>query len=95
MKVHVSLGDRSYDIKIESGIIDHLSAIPEFKQYKKIIALTDTNLYRLYKSQIEGGRFTKVIQLPPGEETKSFTHLQQIWDEMVTLKLDRSEEHTS
>jgi 3-dehydroquinate synthase len=89
MKVHVSLGDRSYDIKIESGIIDHLSAIPEFKQYKKIIALTDTNLYRLYKSQIEGGRFTKVIQLPPGEETKSFTHLQQIWDEMVTLKLDR------
>lgn len=89
MIVHVSLGERSYDIHIEPGVMDSLSTIPEFKKYKKIIALTDTNLYRLYKDQIESAKFQKVVILPPGEETKSFDFLQQIWDEMVGLRLDR------
>lgn len=89
MKVHVNLSDRSYDITVEAGLIDNLSAIPEFKKYKKIIALTDSNVHRIYQKQIDGAAFLKVITLPAGEETKSFSFLQQIWDQMVALKLDR------
>jgi 3-dehydroquinate synthase len=89
MKVHVGLGERSYEIKIEAGFIDKLSSIPEFNKYKKIIALTDSNVYRIYQKQIDAASFLKVIQLPPGEETKSFAFLQQVWDHMVELKLDR------
>lgn len=89
MKVHVNLADRSYDIQVEAGLMDRLLSIPEFKKYKKIIALTDSNVYKIYQKQIDSASFLKVIILPPGEETKSFSFLQQIWDQMVALKLDR------
>ena len=89
MKVHVSLGERSYDINIEAGLMEQLATMKEFKKYKKVIALTDSNIYRIYQKQIEAAPFLKVIQIPPGEETKSFAFLQQVWDHMVAIKLDR------
>lgn len=89
MKVRVDLGERAYEILIEGGLLHKLESLPVFKKYKKNLIVTDENVFSLYRKQIEQIPHIDVLVLPAGEESKSTSYLQKIWDACCKNRLDR------
>lgn len=85
-KIRVALDDRSYDIIIGKNSIDYLSEFLTQKSYSKIFVITDENIAKLHLS-----RFTEfeTIILPAGEQTKSFSSLEKISEEILAKGVDR------
>lgn len=96
--LHIDLGERSYDIRIESGCLsragEHLRAV--CPRAKKLFVVTDTNVDPLYSSPIldsleragfEGHRFV----IPAGEESKNAVLLSKLWEEMLEFGLTRTD----
>ncbi|PCJ59459.1 MAG: 3-dehydroquinate synthase [Planctomycetota bacterium] len=90
MSVRVDLDDRSYDIIIEEGIFESFHESSIFEKYSNIVVITDENVYGLYEKTINSGHYKKVIVLPAGETTKQIQYLEEIWNQLVELKLDRA-----
>jgi len=96
-KISVSIGEEKYPILIENGLLDQLGKeIKKIYQGKKIVIITDQNVNDHYGkkvvNQLTGEGFTtKIVVLPPGESTKSFDNLQNIYNELLEFKLTRSD----
>ncbi len=94
--VSVGLGDRSYDIAIESGLIDQAGAlIAPLSKSSKITVVTDENVAaaqgkRLLAGLAAGGLTGHIISLPPGESTKSWARLERLCDELLDHGIERS-----
>lgn len=97
MVLNVDLGERSYPIIIENGIIDNVSAeICKFYKGKKIFIVTDDNVNSHYgevvtESLNESGFEVKLMSLKPGEESKNFNTLPQVYNELLDFNLTRSD----
>lgn len=93
----VQLGERSYPIIIKKGLIDKVnSEISKVYRGKKIFILTDKNVNYHYgdkvkSSLVESGYDVKLMALEPGEETKAFTTLPLIYNELLDFKITRSD----
>ncbi len=96
-QITVGLGDRSYDIIIESGAL--ASAGTYLKPHSKtgrIVVVTDANVAPLHLATVEqsaravGMTFDSII-LPPGEGTKNWAHLESLCDQLLALEIERSE----
>lgn len=96
-KLRVNLGENSYDIKIEKGILERLGEeIKEVFSGEKIFVITDHNVNSLYGERVvnslkASGFQTDLISLNPGEETKSFSSLPQIYNSLLDFKLTRKD----
>ena len=87
---------RNYPIQIGSGLIDQIAsklqiAYPDQTQ----VLITDDVVAGIYldrfKSSLDQvGISTHVIVLPSGEQTKSISHCQSIWQQLAELPADRS-----
>lgn len=95
MKLTVNLGENSYPIFIENGIIkksgEHISQI---FSGQKIMVVSDDRVFPLYGQKIIDSLknyecFSLV--LPHGEPTKSFQSLPKIYTAMLDAKLTRSD----
>lgn len=95
-KVVVNLGDRSYDIVIGGALLSRLHQFVPFSlKGRAVFVLTDKNvvephgaaLFRIL--QDEGARSVEMLALPPGEQTKSFSRLEQVLSWMLDHKADR------
>ncbi len=96
-RVKVPLGDRSYEVLIGAHLIDRAGdLITPFLKKKRVAIITDETVggihlraleMSLQKSNIE----TVVIALPAGEQTKSFTHYEQLLDQLLTHQFGRDE----
>lgn len=93
----INLNENSYNIYFEKNIIFQIGKYLK-EQYagRKIAVITDWNLEKLYgeefdKSIREQGFDTKVISIKPGEESKSFDTLQEIYKEFSAFKLGRKD----
>ena len=96
-QVRVGLGARAYEVLIGPGLIDRAGALlsPHLPR-RRTAVVTDDNVAahhgeRLTAALEAGGIATHLIVVPPGEETKSFTGLQALLDQLLALKLDRSD----
>ena len=93
----VDLGERSYPIIIKKGLIDEINLeIEKIYKGKKIFVLTDKNVEAHYGSRVKAGLVNagydvKLMSLEPGEETKAFTTLPLIYNELLDFKLTRSD----
>ena len=93
----VDLGERSYPIRIEKGLLNEVNAeIGKIFKGKRIFILTDKNVGshygdRVKNSLIAGGYDVRLMQLEPGEETKSFNTLPSVYNELLDFKLTRSD----
>ena len=93
----VDLGERSYPIIIKKGLIDEVSLeIEKIYTGKKIFILTDRNVDSHYGNRVKNclvnaGYEVKLMALDPGEETKAFTTLPSIYNELLDFKLTRSD----
>lgn len=95
MKMTVNLGDNSYPIYIENGILSEAGRyIPDVFRGKRIMVISDDNVFPLYGDKLLsslGNYECHSLVLPHGETTKSFQMLPRIYEAMLTAKLSRSD----
>ena len=95
MKLTVNLGENSYPIYIENGILGNAgSYISEVFKGKRIMVISDDNVFPLYGQQLLGSLKDYVchtLVLPHGEPTKSFQTLPRIYTALLDARLTRSD----
>ncbi len=99
--VSVALGDRSYDIVIESGCLSRLALIVEpwvtrfgrGKPSRTAAIISDSNVRHgvsLVLASLKAAGWTcEVIELEPGEPTKRLEVISAIYDRLVAIQADR------
>jgi len=96
--VPVSLGSRSYDVRIEPGLLDRAGEILErYAGKQPFVIVTDENVadqpffWTLYNSLASVGPAPQVIKLPAGEGTKSWAQLEALTNQLIELGVERSD----
>jgi 3-dehydroquinate synthase len=98
LKVPVALGDRSYDIHIGAGLLGSagglLAAQLGKSAKRQIPVVTDETVAGLYYARLAAslaaaGLTSIPIVLPPGEQTKSFSHLEHLIDALLRENVER------
>jgi 3-dehydroquinate synthase len=94
--VPVSLGDRSYEIRIEAGLLARAGDILKPLSRGRTMAIVtdehlEDHLATLQASLREAGVASEAIVLPAGESTKSWSHLETLTDKLLTLGVERSD----
>lgn len=95
MNLTVDLGDKSYPIYIEKGILSQAGTYLE-KMFsgKKIFIVSDDNVFPLYAETLLTALSRwecHTLVLPHGEPTKSFETLPKLYKAMLDTKLSRSD----
>lgn len=94
-KIRVELGERSYNIVIDSNILDGIGkTIERFEFSKRLGLVSNPTVYKLYGSTVsaalrESGFDITEIIIPDGEEYKSLMWAEKIYEELLKSKLDR------
>ena len=96
-RIHVPLGDRSYDIMIGEGLLARAGKLlrPILKRPKVAVVVDevvaenhlDTLIGNLKSEQIDAN----VMTIPPGEASKSFEHLQALLGQLLESKIERGD----
>jgi 3-dehydroquinate synthase len=96
--VSVALGDRSYDVKIGSGLLaqaGHL--IAPLLRRKRVAIVTDLTVAMLphleaLRASLEAASIEyNTVVLPAGEATKSFAELERLCDALLELEVERGD----
>ena len=96
-RITVGLGDRSYDIVIETGALGHAGAhLKPLTKTGRIVVVTDANVAPLHlatltESATAADLKVHSIILPPGEGTKNWAQLESLCDQLLALEIERSE----
>ncbi|MCK5780057.1 MAG: 3-dehydroquinate synthase [Psychrilyobacter sp.] len=96
-KLHINLGEKSYDIFIEKGVFSQVGEyIKKIYKNKKIVVVTDTNVDKLYgdqliKTLVESGFFPKKVVFIAGEENKNFTTLIDVQEKIIDCGIKRGD----
>jgi 3-dehydroquinate synthase len=96
--VRVGLGTRSYDIRIEAGLLTRASELlAPLARGRPMIIVTDENvrarihLAILQASLTAAGIANETIALPPGESTKCWAILESLTDRLLQLGVERGD----
>jgi 3-dehydroquinate synthase len=94
--VQVALAERSYDIRIEAGLLARAGAIlAPLSRGRNTAIVTDANLRphlaTLQASLTAAGVASEAIVLPPGEGTKSWSQLESLTDRLLELGVERGD----
>ncbi|MDN5569345.1 MAG: 3-dehydroquinate synthase [Paracoccus sp. (in: a-proteobacteria)] len=93
--VHVPLGDRAYDVRIGTGLIDRAGAeIAPLLARPRVVVVTDENVARLHLNPLQTalkgeGIASEALILPAGEGTKSWPHLTRCVEWLLEQKVER------
>jgi 3-dehydroquinate synthase len=95
--VAVGLGERSYEVMIDHGLIDRAATlIGPWLPRRRTAIVTDGHVAPLHGERLRAsleaaGIASTLIVLPPGEETKSWEGLADLTDRLLGLSLDRGD----
>ncbi len=97
-RLHIELGERSYDITIARGLLDAAgeavrAACP---RAEKLFVVTDSNVGPLYYNRLKAGVERAGFQfrghvIPAGEGSKSTAMLTGLWEDMMEFGLTRTD----
>ncbi len=89
--VAVGLGSRTYRIEVGRGVIDLLGPTLSALSASRTLVVTDENVARLAFATVapQLGEAPRVV-LPAGEEHKTITSIEKIWDAALGAGLDRN-----
>jgi 3-dehydroquinate synthase len=94
-KIRVELGERSYNIFIDSNVLDGLGeALERFAFGRRIAIVSNPTVFGLYGSMVSGSLraagFEPVeIIVPDGEEYKNMESVGKIYEALLRTRLDR------
>jgi 3-dehydroquinate synthase len=94
--VRVELGERSYEIHIQAGLIAQSGALLKgLLRGKRLLVVTDRNVgpkhgHALASSLQKAGFDGSAVELPPGEGAKGFDVAKFLYDRCFDAKLDRA-----
>ena len=94
--VPVSLGDRSYDVVIERGLLGRAGAwLQPLSRGRSMAIVSDANvaphLATLQLALADAGVVSEAIVLPPGEGTKSWGQLEALCDRLLDHGVERGD----
>ncbi|MFD1912929.1 3-dehydroquinate synthase [Halodurantibacterium flavum] len=95
--VQVALGTRSYEVRIGPGLTAGAAeAIRPLLRRPRVAIVTDANVAALHLQAFragleEGGIASVALTLPAGEGTKSWAHLAQVVDWLLSEKVERKD----
>lgn len=96
-RLPVALGDRSYEILIDGGLLaDAGKHIRPFLARPYTVIVTDQNVADLHLEALQDGLAregvrTETVILPPGEATKSMANLTHTAERLLDLKIERDD----
>jgi 3-dehydroquinate synthase len=96
--VPVSLGDRSYDITIGSGLLPNAGELlAKHLTRKKTVIVTDANVAKFHLKTLQdsleaAGISSSAIIMPPGETTKSYAGLAEVCDKLLGAGIERKDQ---
>lgn len=93
-KIRVNLDHRSYNILVGTNSIEYLHEFLAEKTYSKVFIITDENVAKLHYARLEKvlekNKITReIITTSAGEQTKSFSSLEKICEEILQKNADR------
>lgn len=94
-KIRVELGERSYEISIDSGILADLGkSLEKFGFSRQTALVTNPTVCGLYGDRVtesmkNAGFEVSLTVVPDGEEYKNLSSVEGIYSEMLAAKLDR------
>ena len=94
--VMVDLGSRAYDIVIGEGVLARAGALmADVLGSGKAVVVTDETVAKLHldtlgRSLADADIGFDTIVLPPGEQTKDFKHFEELLNDLLELRIDRS-----
>lgn len=94
-RVHVALGERSYDIEIGSGRLARLGPlVASLGKVSHAVVITDANVQEPYALPVAESLSAAeidvdIISVEPGEESKSVEVAAGLWNGMLELGADR------
>ncbi len=96
MRIDVELGERAYPVLIENGLLTRGgNELAPLARGRGMVIVSDTNLAHhqaiLCESLRAAGVPTTVVNLPPGESTKSWSMLEQLTDRLLELGVERGD----
>ena len=96
-RVHIALGQRSYDVDIIAGAFDHLGEhLSKFAHNGRLLWVTDDNLAAVYRARIQSAFANSDIDLdffviPAGESSKCWAQLEALTDWMLAKGIERKD----
>lgn len=94
-KISVELGERSYSIAIGSNCLDGIGGeLTAFGLSPKIAVVSNPTVYALYGERVadslrKAGFELLTVTIPDGEQFKTLSTLNHIYDELLKFRLDR------
>jgi 3-dehydroquinate synthase len=95
--VTVGLGSRAYDIRMGDGLLDRAGAeIAPLLRRPKVAVVTETRVAALHLDALRGGLAaegiaSEVLELPPGEATKSWHGLRTCVEWLIEARVARDD----
>jgi 3-dehydroquinate synthase len=96
MELVVELGLNSYPVHVGDGVRDRIGelALTAGLAAGRCALITDSNVGRLYSAEVlssleSSGFRPQVIEIPPGETSKSLEMLEQIYQRLAEAEFDR------
>jgi 3-dehydroquinate synthase len=95
--VRVELGERAYDVKIGQGLISRAGElIAPLLSRKRVAIVTDKTPWALHGASLTAsleaaGIHHDVIEIEPGEASKSFASFQRVTEALLALGIERSD----
>jgi 3-dehydroquinate synthase len=96
-RIDVSLGERSYPIFIEDALMERAGeTLASFARDGRIVVISDEQVWhsqgeRFMDGLARGQLTCERIVLPPGEATKSWTHLSALINRLLALGVERKD----
>ncbi|MBC7980827.1 MAG: iron-containing alcohol dehydrogenase, partial [Armatimonadetes bacterium] len=92
--VQISLGDRSYSVIVENGLLKHTAALlaeHQLSHFRAAVISDETVASHHSKTLLAsfGGEKPTLHTLPSGEASKSLSHAESICREMIRAGHDR------
>lgn len=95
--VRVDLAGRAYDVLIGGGLLDRAGELAApFLKRRRVAVVGDARVLHLHGGALEAalgraGIECPAIAVPSGEESKSFSELARVSDQLLALELDRGD----
>jgi len=94
--VHVSLGERSYDVHVGEGVLDRAGKLIAGASKARVAAVvTNPRIGKLYAERVVeslrgAGITAHVITIPAGERYKALSTVRRVYEKLLDHRIDRT-----